>query len=629
MSDAHIRNGVVSDIPSIYCAYTLTPATMQKFLTAALLCIPITASAKQIQYSYTTQTEPQAAYGFGKAETYDVAIRINDASLAGTKVTALSVPILGSENIIDPKVWISTDLILKKVSGKYVNSPDIAEYSATITDGQLSCQLPEAYTLSGPVYIGYSFTTTSGTDESGIPVVVQGYADENGLFLHSSKTKLKWGSASEAAGGVSAMTLTLEGTFSDNSASFQPVDQLFASAENECRAALRLVNHGFSPINSIEYAIDGTDDCRTLTLPTPLDGAIGAWRDVEIMLPKYENVGKQTQTISIVKVNGQPNGDIAPNTETSIRVLPFIPAARPLVEEYTGLWCGYCPRGYVALETMKEREPERFVALAYHSDDPMMMPNAASNNVPDGLPAAYINQGASINPAKIYTDWYKFASVMPCADIRAEVEWTDATQSAIKVTSTTRFIDDSGRNRYAISYVLVADGLSDSTWQQSNYFSGHEQTDEMPGHWGRLFCEGPDHITGLIFNDVVLMQLQPEGYDGSVPETYTAGQELKHSVTLKLADINSGDLSIVQDKNNLRVVAILLDKSTGRPVNSCTSPYTDGHSNESGLTDVSQQPCHVQWYDLQGHPHANPQQGLNIRVSRYPDGRTVAEKILY
>lgn len=609
-------------------SFSLNPLTMQKIFLPLLLCVAISASAEQASYSYTTQNEPVTNYGFSKAETYDVAILINDHSLSGTKITSLSVPVPGSENVTNPKVWISSDLILKKTGGKYENTPDIAQYEATISDGILSCTLPEAYTISAPVYVGYSITTTVGTGDSGRPIAVKGTPDEHGLYLHSSKTKLKWASASTAANGVSAMTLTLDGSFSPNSASLRTISPLYASTEKETSTTLRLVNHGPTPVNSIEYTLAGFDTPTTLTLPSPLQGAVGAWRDVAISLPIFAQTGNQTLSISVTKVNGVANTDLAPNTETSVKVLPFIPVARPLVEEYTGLWCGYCPRGYVALETMKEREPERFISLAYHSGDAMTMPNTDSNNYPEGLPEAYINQGVSLNPSAIYTEWYKFAQVMPCADISAEIAWTDDTQSAIKVTSTTRFAEDSARTRYAISYVLVADGLTDPSWKQSNYFSGQAQTDEMPGYWGRIFCEGPEYIRGLIYNDVVLMQLYPEGYEGSVPEMYTAGQRLTHSTILNLSDINDGDISIVQDKANLRVVAILLDKSTGRPVNSCTSLYTDGRQMTSDVAAPSHDIHSEQWYDLQGHLLPSPQRGLNIHIIRYTDGHTKTEKIM-
>ena len=35
--------------------------------------------------------------------------------------------------------------------------------------------------------------------------------------------------------------------------------------------------------------------------------------------------------------------------------------------EYTGLWCGYCPAGYVAIEELTEELGKDFVVLSYHN----------------------------------------------------------------------------------------------------------------------------------------------------------------------------------------------------------------------------------------------------------------------
>ena len=41
------------------------------------------------------------------------------------------------------------------------------------------------------------------------------------------------------------------------------------------------------------------------------------------------------------------------------------------------------------------------------------------------------------------------------------VEWTDESHSAVKATATTRFIESHSGADYRLSYLLVADGLSD------------------------------------------------------------------------------------------------------------------------------------------------------------------------
>lgn len=51
----------------------------------------------------------------------------------------------------------------------------------------------------------------------------------------------------------------------------------------------------------------------------------------------------------------------------------FIPTHRPVIEEFTGP-VRNCPRGYVAMEGHEARlHPDRFVGLAYHFNDSMMV----------------------------------------------------------------------------------------------------------------------------------------------------------------------------------------------------------------------------------------------------------------
>ena len=134
-----------------------------------------------------------------------------------------------------------------------------------------------------------------------------------------------------------------------------------------------------------------------------------------------------------------------PETEGTLKVYPFIPANRPLVEEYTGLWCGWCPLGYVALETMKERRGDLFVAAAYHNGDDMAFDGKTPNS-PGGYPSAYVNRSASVNLGKIYTEWDAWRRWIPEGGVECGVEWADDAHASLRATSTARFIEGrSGR----------------------------------------------------------------------------------------------------------------------------------------------------------------------------------------
>ena len=63
-----------------------------------------------------------------------------------------------------------------------------------------------------------------------------------------------------------------------------------------------------------------------------------------------------TESVNVLKVNGVDNEEEAvAEATTPVFVLNTLPRHRSLLEEYTGLWCGWCPRGFVALELLKEQ----------------------------------------------------------------------------------------------------------------------------------------------------------------------------------------------------------------------------------------------------------------------------------
>lgn len=55
--------------------------------------------------------------------------------------------------------------------------------------------------------------------------------------------------------------------------------------------------------------------------------------------------------------------------EDSVAAVNFIPAHRILLEEGTGMWCGYCPLGMLATEHLNELYPDTVIAVTVHHDD--------------------------------------------------------------------------------------------------------------------------------------------------------------------------------------------------------------------------------------------------------------------
>ncbi len=607
---------------------------MKKYLLTALsVCFALSAISAEVEFSYNPDNLASRGFGYDKEETYDVAVYINDVSLNGAVVKGIEVPVPGGTDISGTSVWLTSELKLKKKNGRNVNNPDIVGMEGTLSDGMLRVMFDTPHVIDGPFYAGYSFTVDALTDVTSAPVMVTDVMAPGGLFIHSSKTKLKWMDCQEDAFGSSVLRVILDGDFKENSAAVAWTDRLFVSAEDEAVVTVDVVNHGTNSVSSVEYtySYDGGQGSGSKTFDTPV-AVFSESAEVEVSLGRMSELGVNDVTFTVTKVNGADNGDTAASMVVPVKVYPFIPVNRPLVEEYTGLWCGWCVRGYVALETMKERYPEQFVGLAYHDGDPMAIDLERPSQV-SGYPSAFVNRSkAKINIADIYTIWPEFIKDIAPASIDVKVSWTDDTKSAIKAESESRFIDSYDNGDFAICYALIEDGMSDPKWAQYNAYApaeGEEPKDypEMPGELGRIFTHGPKSVYGLTFNDVVLALPQPFGYTGSVPAEIEAGETYRHSCIINVDDIVNvyGD-PVVQDRTKLRVVAAMIDRKTNRAVNCSSSGYADMSS--VGTVGNGADIVSTTYYDMQGREIRRPGNGIYIRIDRLSDGTTRSHKTI-
>ncbi len=65
-----------------------------------------------------------------------------------------------------------------------------------------------------------------------------------------------------------------------------------------------------------------------------------------------------------------------------------------LLEEFTGTWCGWCPRGIYAIDQMLAKYPGQFIPISFHNSDPMQIStgqDTLENTVP-GYPNGWIDR---------------------------------------------------------------------------------------------------------------------------------------------------------------------------------------------------------------------------------------------
>ena len=407
------------------------------------------AQTTTMDYSYYDGTTDLAQTGSGKKETYDVAIHINQPALTGTTIKGVIISIPHTTAVSNLKVWLSKKLTLQSIDGKKQNVPDICTQPADTALAFSSTYIPldQPYTITeGGVYVGYTFTINAvGTDQNAAnPLIVCESQNEGGFMIHSTKKYLKWVDQSDVAN--LAMKVRIDGVAA-NSASVS--------------------------LPATIYTVNGTPLTQHCDLPAgqQLPGEFGKSTQVAVSLPAIGADGTYPAAISISKVNGQPNSSTAAPTTFEVDARAFIPTHRPVIEEFTGTWCGNCPRGYVAMKAMKRLHPARFVGLAYHFNDSMMVMTQEQFPLSvTGYPIASIERHGTTDPyfgsdskgahpLYIEREWLAYANQYVPVDVAVEAKLSadgkEVTAQA-GITST-RAMSNAG---YKVEFVLVGNGLN-------------------------------------------------------------------------------------------------------------------------------------------------------------------------
>lgn len=274
---------------------------------------------------------------------------------------------------------------------------------------------------------------------------------------------------------------------------------------------------------------------------------------------------------------------------------------RPIIEEYTGTWCGWCPRGFTGMELLREHFGEDFIGVAIHNDDPMAVLTTSQYPSPiTGFPSAFVERSKEVDPyygntedtpAGIITYMDRVASRDAVAAIGVAAEWTSQDQTDIDVHVSTFLTSSSTNGKYAIEVMLIADDLygTSSDWSQSNYFrqyASYFSDDPYLAQW----TTKPGAVKGLHYNDVLV---GTSGVvSGSLPTSIVAREIYDFDYTFTLSSLPVP--SLIQNKDNLHVIAIIVEKSTEKVINAnrcyieiAPMPVVPGDVNGDGNVGIA------------------------------------------
>lgn len=583
-----------------------------------------------VTYSANTGTKEVKYFGTAKKESFDVAMLLADKYTKGKKIETIKVPFPKNAEIGNVKIWLTKKLALANKK----NVADVMSLDATMDDSTAIVKFATPYTIdSDTLYIGYSFDVVELTERTQLPISLINEKGVQGLWTHSSRTYRSW--LDKSTYGCSAMQVELSG-FNANDAYFEGFKDYYNQVNIATPINLTLLNRGYNGIKSIDYSYSVGDKKVSdhLTLDAPIPACLNASTEFTVTLPAIEAKGKYPVTFSIDKVNGEANSEVA-TANSTMAIYNKLPKHRPVMEEFTGTWCGNCARGWIGLEVMTRLHPD-FIALAYHSGDVMQVIDQKQflgfDTENPSYPMANIDRvytdidpyyGADMTPFGIEEIWKKQAEILAPASLETEAAFTPDGND-IKAKAILEFPEDvNDADKYSVEFVLVTDGLhgEGQAWEQSNYLEENEKGD-YPFPEADIFFAGSSSIPNMHYNDVVVATTRLRNGLIKLPAKVEAEKAFCIEGTITEVDSikNMANYPVIQDSKNLRIVALLLNEK-GQIVNGAQAKVT-GYET-TGIRNINTNAAEADVpaiYNLQGHRLQTMQKGLNI--IRTKDGKT-------
>ncbi len=398
-----------------------------------------------------------------------------------------------------------------------------------------------------------------------------------------------------------------------------------------------MVGGSIDPITNIDYTITTGDNVYQGHIDiSPLSYMMTA--QVLIPFPADATVGEKVKTLTITKVNGVDNEATEKTATGTLVTVKRKPKFVPLVEEATGTWCGWCPRGATGLKLLNKTFHDDVVTVAVHSNDLMELPGYSVNAT--SFPSCQINRvevvdpyyGSSILPFGIKLDVENAMRQYTIGEIAVDAQWADDSKTAIKVSTTTTFVEDVASSPYQIGYLLLED--KQTGWSQKNYFSGSTINDPNL----KPLVDSPSVMQDVKYDHVPVATWQHDtGVVGSLPATITSEVPMNYTYTLDI----TGNTRI-QNKDQLVVVALLLNKDTKELVNCAKFKFTPD-PDPSVITAQNYSRLYgdanpafeytVEGGDLEGTPVISCEATANSPVGTYPivvsQGTVSNEEVTY
>lgn len=500
------------------------------------------------------------AGNFQNPGTYRVAVVIPEyvaKQCVGSKLTDIFF-LMGTSVKTAGKVFIT-----KGVGGESLWEKDITLKLGSLsgnnfTPGENEIVLDEPYVFTGEeIAVGYEFAAPSSNFKRYYPLCY-GYEDPVNSCADNVGMTTAQGDVWDHLGLPLTIMLGVEG---ENLPTWAGVVDYMISPVvkpgDNVNVTLQVANIGANPVSSVGgfTTVDDVDG-QEQTIPVNINAGRTGVADFSVTGMDKEGLYMVGATMN--KVN-DANYCEPVEVEDFVKNIANGVKRRVVVEEWTGSWCGYCPRGIWGMDYMKENYPDDFIGIAVHYDDEMeatsYINSLAALGVVSGFPGSLADRMMVVEPSPDnFAELVEtFGGNKGFADIAIDAKYVDEAKTTLEITGDVKVTYDVAEvnallanSKYRVSFVIIENEVPG---KQSNYYAG-----------GRLgACGGWESLPSSVewdYEDVARTIDTFDGIAGLLPDVMEKDKE--YSFTHKMTLPKS-----VESVDNIEIIAMLINATTG------------------------------------------------------------------
>ena len=501
------------------------------------------------------------AIGFKTASTYKVAIVIPEniaKQCVGSKVTDIFF-FMGTSVDKNATVFITKGLEGETLWQKEVTLNLGSVSGNSFNPGQNEVILDEPYVFTGDeIAVGFEFKVPRSTNYRpyyplcyGDEAAVNSYCDNIAQVTNAGEEWTHFGQPFPIMVGVEGDNLpTWLATVGYD------MPYMIKPGEN-VDVVMQFANIGGNTVTGVtaNAAVDGE---KAESKDFTVNIAVGAVGEISITTPIPAKEGIYDISGIATKVNGD---DVeAMEISDYVKSVDKGFKRRVVVEEWTGTWCGYCPRGIWGMDYMKEKYPDDFIGIAVHYDDEMEETSYINSLIEtgyvSGFPGALVDRMAPVNPgpSEFTAAVTAFGGDTGFGDIKiSEVKYVDEKETLLEINGSAKIGYNAadvnpvlGESQYRVAFVISENKVPGT---QNNYYAGGQLG--KCGGW-----ESKGQSVKWDFDDVARDIDTYEGIEGLLPAVMEKDKDYEFTHRIELP-------RSVKVGSNIDVVAMLINGTTG------------------------------------------------------------------